>query len=549
MGTGDAILRSDRGLSRPRHRAAQSAQRPARRGRRHRLAGPLYAPAGQVDQDRRDRSVGRARLQPGGRARHQIGCSGARRRRLQTQFRGSAAQCIDRGRDNQSDHLSRGAGCGPLAGGHRRPEAIGARAGAASVPPRLPNAASRRVLYVGKGALSGVTVARSRAGPRHGWKPVRVLAVRPRVSSALQPYLPYPNSCQGTSPHQQGRGTKVSEPYYVGIDVSIDRLDVAIRPGGRGFCVTNDAAGWAELVARLPRGAIAAIGLEPSGGYERGIVRVLLAAGFSVRRINPNKLRQFARAAGALAKNDRIDARLIADYVAVMPTRVVERNPVLERLAETVTMRRQLCDEHIAVESQASHLEDALLKRIAKRRLTRIEADIALLDKRLAELVAAQPDLARRFRLLCLMPGVGPTLAYTLLALMPELGQIGRKQIAALVGLAPYDFDSGRFRGQRHIYGGRIGVRNTLYMPALAAIRFNPALRAFHRRLVGVGKKRKVAIVAVMRKMLTTLNAMLRDGNSWTDEHSDRHTVRPSDGSSAQRPGQGRRRASRGGAQ
>lgn len=342
---------------------------------------------------------------------------------------------------------------------------------------------------------------------------------------ALQPYLPYPNSCQGTSPHQQGRGTKVSEPYNVGIDVSIDRLDVAIRPGGRAFCVTNDAAGWAELVARLPRGAIAAIGLEPSGGYERGVVRALLAAGYSVRRINPNKLRQFARAAGALAKNDRIDARLIADYVTVMPTRVVERNPAVERLAETVTMRRQLCDEHIAVESQASHLEDALLQRIAKRRLTRIEADIVLLDKRLAELVAAQPDLARGFRLLCSMPGVGATLAYTLLALLPELGQIGRKQIAALVGLAPYDFDSGRFRGPRHIYGGRIGVRNTLYMPALAAIRFNPALRAFHRRLVASGKKPKVAIVAVMRKMLTTLNAMLRDGNSWTDRHSGRHTV------------------------
>jgi hypothetical protein len=167
----------------------------------------------------------------------------------------------------------------------------------------------------------------------------------------------------------------VSEPYNVGIDVSIDRLDVAIRPGGRAFCVTNDAADWAELLARLPRGAIAAIGLEPSGGYERGIVRVLLAAGFSVRRINPNKLRQFARAAGALAKNDRIDARLIADYITVMPTRVVERNPAIERLAETVTMRRQLCDEQITVESQASHLEDALLQRIAKRRLTRIKAD------------------------------------------------------------------------------------------------------------------------------------------------------------------------------
>ena len=123
------------------------------------------------------------------------------------------------------------------------------------------------------------------------------------------------------------------------------------------------------------------------------------------------------------------------------------------------------------------------------------------------------------------MPGVGATLAYTLLALLPELGQIGRKQIAALVGLAPYDFDSGRFRGQRHIYGGRIGVRNTLYMPALAAIRFNPALRAFHRRLVATGKKPKIAIVAVMRKMLTTLNAILRDGNSWIDGYFGTHTV------------------------
>jgi Transposase len=196
-------------------------------------------------------------------------------------------------------------------------------------------------LYVGTGAFSGVTGSRLQAGPCHGWKPVRVSAVRPRVSLALQP----PEQLPGREPASARKGYEgeralLSEPYNVGIDVSIDRLDVAIRPGGRAFCVTNDAAGWAELVARLPRGEIAAIGLEPSGGYERDIVRVLLAAGFSVRRINPDKLRQFARAAGALAKNDRIDARLIADYIAVMPTRVVERNPAIERLAETVTMRR-----------------------------------------------------------------------------------------------------------------------------------------------------------------------------------------------------------------
>jgi len=317
----------------------------------------------------------------------------------------------------------------------------------------------------------------------------------------------------------------MSEAYTVGIDISMDRLDVAIRPGGQCLFVANDAAGWAELVVRLHRCAIAAIGLEPSGGYERGVIRALLAAGFSVRRINPNKLRQFARARGVLAKNDRLDAQLIAEYVAIMPSRSVQSNPAADRLAEVVTMRRQLCDEHVAAENQASHLGDAILRRIDQRRLARIEADVRLLDKRLAELVAAEPGLARRFGLLCSMPGVGATLAYTLLALLPELGQIGRKQVAALVGLAPYDFDSGKFRGQRHIWGGRMAVRNVLYMAALAAFRFNPALKAFHRRLVAAGKKPKVAIVAVMRKMIGVLNAMLREATDWVDHTTGRHTV------------------------
>jgi transposase len=309
----------------------------------------------------------------------------------------------------------------------------------------------------------------------------------------------------------------MSEPYNVGIDVSKGRLDIEILPGQQRFTVANDETGWAELVARLHPHVIAAIGLEPSGGYERGVMRALLAAGFSVRRINPNKLRQFARARGVLAKNDRLDARLIAEFVAIMPTRAVRSDPAVERLAEIVAMRRQLCDEHVAVENQASHLEDAMLRRLSKRRLTRLQADIRLLDKRLAEMVALNPGLARRYSLLVSMVGVGPTLAYTLLALLPELGQIGRKQIAALAGLAPYDFDSGKLRGQRSIYGGRLPVRNVLYMAALAAFRFNPAIKAFHRRLVAAGKKPKVAIVAVMRKMITTLNAMLRDAAEWTD--------------------------------
>jgi len=302
---------------------------------------------------------------------------------------------------------------------------------------------------------------------------------------------------------------------FCGIDVSKDRLDVMVLPDGRYFSVRNDAFGWAELVANLRPLAISAIGLEPSGGYERGIIRALLAARLSVRRINPNKLRQFARARGVLAKNDRIDARLIAEYVAVMPTRPVERDEAAERLAEIVTMRRQLCDERIAIENQAAHFEDTMLRRLSRRRLDRLQADIHLLDNRLAELVAADPALAQRYRVLISMPGVGPVLAFTLIALLPELGRMSRKQIAALVGLAPYDFDSGALKGHRSIYGGRMPVRNILYMAALSASRYNPALKTFSKRLAGANKKSKVIIVAVMRKMITTLNAMLRDGALW----------------------------------
>jgi transposase len=286
-------------------------------------------------------------------------------------------------------------------------------------------------------------------------------------------------------------------------------------PDRAGFSVDNTAAGWAELIKRLSGSPLAAIGIEPSGGYERGVIRALLTSGLSVRRINPNKLRQFARARGVLAKNDRLDARLIAEYVAMMPTRIMHIDAAAERLAEVVTMRRQLCDEHVTVQNQATHVEDAMLRRLNKRRLVRLEADIRLLDKRMAEIVAANPALARRYQLLISMPGVGRVLAFTLIALLPELGQMGRKQIAALVGLAPYDFDSGKLRGHRSIYGGRMPVRNVLYMAALSACRYNPALKTFHNRLTAADKRSKVVIVAVMRKMITMLNAMIRDCALW----------------------------------
>ena len=160
---------------------------------------------------------------------------------------------------------------------------------------------------------------------------------------------------------------------FGGIDVSMDRLDVMVLPDRVSFSVENNAAGWTKLIERLRGSPLTAIGIEPSGGYERGVIRTLLAAGLSVRRINPNKLRQFARARGVLAKNDRLDARLIAEYVAIMPTRIVQSDPTAQRLAEVVTMRRQLCDEHVMVDNQATHVEDAMLRRLNKRRLARLE--------------------------------------------------------------------------------------------------------------------------------------------------------------------------------
>ena len=247
-----------------------------------------------------------------------------------------------------------------------------------------------------------------------------------------------------------------------GIDVSKDRLDIMVLPEQQCFSVRNDAAGWAELVERLRGLSISAIGLEASGGYERGAMRALLAAGMPARQVNPFKLRQFARASGVLAKNDPLDARMIASFVAIMPTQPAQlRAPAIERLAEMLAVRRQLSAEKVAAENASRLLEDAMLQRLSL------------------------------------------VLACTLIALLPELGRMSRKQVAALVGVAPYAFESGKFKGRRCIWGGRAPVRNVLYMGAMSASNWNPVLKAFHDRLKAAGKLPKVVIVAIMRKMIT----------------------------------------------
>jgi len=313
---------------------------------------------------------------------------------------------------------------------------------------------------------------------------------------------------------------------FGGVDVSKDRLDVMILPEEQSFSVSNDVAGWTELVEWLRGFSIVAIGIEASGGYERGVVRALLAAGMSVRQVNPFKLRQFAKASGVLAKSDPLDARMIASFVAIMPTRPVQRPaPAVEQLAGILAVRRQLSDEKVAAENASRLLEDTMLQRLSRRRIARLAADIELLDERLVKIVSADAALAQRYRLLTSMSGVGAVLACTLIALLPELGQMNRKQVAALVGVAPYAFESGKLKGRRCVWGGRAKVRRVLYMAAMSACNWNPALKAFHDRLEATGKKPKVVIVAVMRKMLTTLNAMVRDDIVWADHLSGRHTM------------------------
>src|SRR2546426_1576980 len=343
------------------------------------------------------------------------------------------------------------------------------------------------------------------------------------MSLALQSLLPYPNSCEGASPHQQGRDTKMLS--FCGIDVSKDRLDVMVLPDEYSSSVPNDPAGWAILVEQLRGFSITAIGIEASGGYERGAVRSLQAAGMPVRQVNPFKLRQFAKASGVLAKNDPLDARMIASFVAIMPTRPVQRlTPAAERLVEMLAVRRQLSAEKIAAENASRLLEDAMLRRLSRRRMARLAADIELLDKRMVEIVATDDALVHRYRLLCSVPGVGPLLACTLIALLPELGCMNRKQVAALVGVAPYAFESGTMKGRRCIWGGRAHVRQVLYMAAMSASNWNPVLKASHDRLAASGKKPKVVIVAVRGEIITTLNAMVRDDVAWADRLSGRHS-------------------------
>ena len=305
---------------------------------------------------------------------------------------------------------------------------------------------------------------------------------------------------------------------HVGSDVSKAWLDVYLHPLGQRRRFANTAAGIAELVAwlrELPV-AIACIGMEASGGYERDAARGLTEAGFAVCVLDPMRVRRFAQASAVRAKNDAIDARLIAAFIATFRTNPVAFDPERDRLAELCQARRSLLESRIRIANAAEHQRDGFACRILARRIRSLDVDVRVLDAAIAKLLAATPRFAATARLLRSVKGVGAITAATLIALLPELGTASNKQITALVGLAPFDHDSGAWRGQRHIAGGRAAVRCALYMAAMAAAtRHNPWLKTFYQRLRQRGKPAKLALTACMRKLLCLLNTIIARGYPW----------------------------------
>lgn len=294
----------------------------------------------------------------------------------------------------------------------------------------------------------------------------------------------------------------------IGIDVSKATLGVIVHDTGETRSVANAAAGWRCLAKWLlplqPRQVV----LEATGGYEQAALDALHRAGLPMVRINPRQARDFAKATGQLAKTDRLDARVLAHMAHVLSLVTYQpRSAAQQRLAQWVLRRSHVVQMRVSERQRLAVLKDPLLRRLTQRHIAALTRTLATLDQTIGQQLDAQPGLAP----LRTVKGVGPVVLATLACQLPELGQLDGKAIAKLVGVAPLSRDSGKMRGKRTIWGGRDSVRSALYMAALSAMRYEPRLRDFYQRLIGRGKLAKVAIVAVMRKLLVILNARMRD--------------------------------------
>jgi transposase len=324
------------------------------------------------------------------------------------------------------------------------------------------------------------------------------------------------------SPDLQGRGKTVGEHQVVaGIDVCQERLDLAFCPDGPGLSVAYDRPGVAALVRALRARKASLVVLEATGGIEQRLAAELALAGLAVAIVNPRQVRDFAKGLGQLAKNDRIDALVLARFGAVVQPPARPLPSADERIfGELLARRRQLLELRTAELNRLSRAGTALVNKSHKDLLRAIQTQLDALDEELSERIKNSPLWRAKDRLYRSVPGVGPGTSRTLMAELPELGTLNRRQIAALAGLAPYDQDSGKSRGRRRIAGGRRGVRSALYMAALTAVRFNPVLRAHYQGLRARGKPFKQAIVACMRKLLIILNAIAATNTPWNADHA-----------------------------
>jgi transposase len=335
-----------------------------------------------------------------------------------------------------------------------------------------------------------------------------------------------PNSRQSrltlatSSSYLQGRDTsKMDFACVIGIDVAKAKLDVANGQDSPIQQFDNDASGHQQLLKTLPKQKTCLVVLEATGQYEKHIVMELVNAGHLVSVVNPRQVRDFAKAIGILAKTDKIDARVISHFgQLVRPRTVAQTHEKQDELDQLVTRRRQLIATRTAEMNRQSMATSKVVRKSVQQHVDHLKKDIRKIDVEITRLVKSDEEWNGKSELLQSAPGVGPVTASTLIAELPELGKISRQKISSLVGIAPFNRDSGQFRGRRMIFGGRRTVRSVLYMAALTARRHNPVIRAFADRLEAQGKLPKVIIVACMRKLLVILNTMVKTNTSWNPQ-------------------------------
>lgn len=308
----------------------------------------------------------------------------------------------------------------------------------------------------------------------------------------------------------------VSIPQTLGVDISKETLDVHLHPGGDSARFGNDKKGFAALIKWCAGRTIAQIVYEPTGAYHRAFETRFLEAGFALAKVNPRQARRFAEAVGTNAKTDAVDAAMLARFGAMLEPRTLAPTcAILNDMKDLLGARRALVKDRTAAQNRAYQRSLALLKTQAADRLRQIDRQIAAIDAALRARLADDPALKPRFDILVSIPGLGEITAFALLIDLPELGTLENKCAASLAGLAPMARDSGQWRGKRFIRGGRAELRHALFMPALVAMRFNADLKAVYDRLTGGGKPPKVALVAVMRKLVILANALLKKGTCW----------------------------------